>query len=143
MLQVEAVGGKTMPSGSMHKVVIHKAGGYERLRLETHPVPKLGYRQVLIRTEAVGVNYADICVRWGLYESARRFVGWPITPGFEYSGWVEEVGREVKYVKPGIRFLVLLYSTATPRTCVLRQIWYGLNLRLWTLKPPLVSWPST
>ena len=78
--QVEAGGGSAMPSGSMHKVVIHKAGDYEQLKLETHPVPKPGDREVLIRTEAVGVNYADICVRWGVYESARRFVGWPITP---------------------------------------------------------------
>jgi len=85
----------------MHRVVIHKAGGYEQLRLETHPVPKPGDRQVLIRTEAVGVNYADICVRWGVYESARRFVGWPITPGFEYAGRVEEVGCAVRHLKPG------------------------------------------
>jgi len=32
---------------------------------------------------AVGVNYADVCVRMGLYKSAKEFVGWPITPGFE------------------------------------------------------------
>jgi NADPH:quinone reductase-like Zn-dependent oxidoreductase len=102
----------------MHKVVIHKAGGYERLRLETHAVPKPGYRQVLIRTEAVGVNYADICVRLGLYESGRRFVGWPITPGFEYSGWVEEVGREVKYVKPGDPvFGVTLFNGYSTHVC--------------------------
>ncbi|MDF2688098.1 MAG: hypothetical protein K0Q80_1063, partial [Microvirga sp.] len=25
-----------MPSGSMQKVVIHNAGGYEQLKLETH-----------------------------------------------------------------------------------------------------------
>src|SRR5918998_6091987 len=90
-----------MPSESLHKVVIHKAGGYDQLKLEAHPVPKPGDRQVLIRTAAVGVNYADVCVRWGVYESARRFVGWPITPGFEYSGRVEEVGCEVTHVKPG------------------------------------------
>ena len=36
----------------------------------------------------MGVNYADICVRWGLYSSAKEFVGWPITPGFEFSGVV-------------------------------------------------------
>ena len=128
----------------MHKVVVHKAGGYERLRLEAHPVPKPGDRQALIRIEAAGVNYADICFRWGVYESARWFVGWPITPGFEYSGRVEDVGREVKHMKPGDPvFLVSLSSTATPRMCVLQQIWCGLSLRLWTLRPPLVSWPST
>jgi synaptic vesicle membrane protein VAT-1 len=52
-----------MASESMHKVVIHKAGGYEQLKLVTHPVPKPGDRQVLILTQAVDVNHADICVR--------------------------------------------------------------------------------
>lgn len=89
------------PSELMHKVVIHKPGGYERLTLETQTVPIPGDRQVLIRTEAAGVNYADVCVRWGVYESARRFVGWPITPGFEFAGRVAEVGREVRHLKPG------------------------------------------
>lgn len=28
----------------------------------------------------------DVCVRMGLYESAKKYVGWPITPGFEFSG---------------------------------------------------------
>jgi NADPH:quinone reductase-like Zn-dependent oxidoreductase len=102
----------------MRKVVIHKAGGYEQLKLERHPVPKPGEGQVLIRTEAVGVNYADICVRWGVYESARRFVGWPITPGFEYSGWVEDVGREVKHVKPGDPvFGVTLFNGYSTHVC--------------------------
>src|SRR3954447_18331279 len=90
-----------MPSELMHKVTVHKAGGYEQLKLEAHPVPKPGHQQVLIRTQAVGVNYADICVRRGVYESARQLVGWPITPGFEYSGYVQEVGRDVKHLKPG------------------------------------------
>ncbi len=31
---------------------------------------------------AIGVNYADCVIRMGLYESARQYVGWPITPGF-------------------------------------------------------------
>ena len=53
----------------MRKVVVHKAGGFEQLKLETHPVPKPNYDQVLIRTQAVGVNYADICVRWGVYDT--------------------------------------------------------------------------
>ncbi|WP_150117760.1 synaptic vesicle VAT-1 family membrane protein [Microvirga vignae] len=103
----------------MHKVVIHKAGGYEQLKLETHPMPKPGDRQVLIRTHSVGVNYADICVRLGVYESARRFVGWPITPGFEYSGWVEEVGRAVRHLKPGDPvFGVTFFNGYSTHVCV-------------------------
>ena len=39
---------------------------------------------VIVETEAFGVNYADVCIRWGLYESAKQYVGWPITPGSIY-----------------------------------------------------------
>jgi NADPH:quinone reductase-like Zn-dependent oxidoreductase len=103
----------------MRKVVIHRAGGYEQLKLETHPMPKPGNRQILIRTEAVGVNYADICVRWGVYESARWFVGWPITPGFEYAGCVQKVSREVKHLKPGDSvFGVTLFNGYSTHVCV-------------------------
>jgi synaptic vesicle membrane protein VAT-1 len=70
----------------MRKIVIHKAGGYEQLKLEEHPdlLPAPGERLVEVR--AAGVNYADVCVRWGVYSSAKEYVGWPITPGFEFAG---------------------------------------------------------
>ena len=42
-----------------------------------------------------GVNYADCVVRMGLYKSAKEFVGWPITPGFEVCGTVAAVGDGV------------------------------------------------
>lgn len=40
-----------------------------------------------------GVNYADVCIRWGLYSSANKFATWPIVPGFEFSGVVARVGE--------------------------------------------------
>jgi NADPH:quinone reductase-like Zn-dependent oxidoreductase len=76
----------------MQKIVIHRPGGYERLVLESHPTPAVGAGEVLVRTHASGVNYADCAVRWGIYESAKELVGWPITPGFEFAGVVEAVG---------------------------------------------------
>jgi NADPH:quinone reductase-like Zn-dependent oxidoreductase len=107
-----------MPPPVMHRVVIRKPGGYERLDLETRVAPQPADRQVLIRTEAVGVNYADICVRWGVYESARRFVGWPITPGFEYSGRVDAVGREVTHLRVGDPvFGVTLFDGYSTHVC--------------------------
>lgn len=30
---------------------------------------------VLVETDFFSINYADVCIRWGLYESALRFVG--------------------------------------------------------------------
>ncbi len=83
------------------KVVIHSAGSYDKLRLEQEPIPELEADEVLIEVEAVGVNYADTIVRMGLYESAKEYVGWPITPGFEVAGRVLEVGPEVDDVEVG------------------------------------------
>lgn len=79
----------------MKKVVVHKAGGHERLRIEEGPVPRPGPTEVVIETRAIGVNFADVVVRMGLYESAKEYVGWPITPGFECSGVVSAVGGDV------------------------------------------------
>jgi NADPH:quinone reductase-like Zn-dependent oxidoreductase len=71
------------------KVVIDKAGSYDRLRLRQFPDPVASGTEVLVKNSAVGVNFADCIVRMGLYSSATEYVGWPITPGFEFAGVVE------------------------------------------------------
>lgn len=55
---------------------------------------------VLVKINYFSINYADICIRWGLYESALRYVGWPIVPGFDFSGVVEEAGSDSNF-QPG------------------------------------------
>jgi len=85
----------------MKKIVIEKAGSYEQLKLREFPDPKPGKGEVLIETRAIGVNFADCCVRMGVYSSAKEFIGWPITPGFEVSGVVKAVGEGVTQFKPG------------------------------------------
>lgn len=79
----------------MRKVVIHRKGGYEQLQLETGPDPQPAPGEIAVRVEAIGVNYADCCVRMGLYSSAAKYVGWPITPGFEVAGTVAALGEGV------------------------------------------------
>ena len=79
----------------MRKIAIHKAGGYERLTLEEHSDPVAGSGEVLVEVEAIGVNFADCIVRMGLYESAKEYVGWPITPGFEVAGRNAATGEKV------------------------------------------------
>ena len=44
---------------------------------------------VVVRVEAFSVNFADCCIRWGLYGSANQYVGYPICPGFDIAGVVE------------------------------------------------------
>lgn len=85
----------------MRRVVVHRPGGYERLVIEDADDPEPGPGEVVVRTAAIGVNYADCIVRMGLYSSAKRYVGWPITPGFEAAGEVAAVGAGVQGIAPG------------------------------------------
>ena len=77
----------------MRSVVVHRPGGYDRLCIESRPDPLPGPGEVRVRVQAIGVNYADCIVRMGLYESAKKLVGWPITPGFEVAGVVDGMGE--------------------------------------------------
>jgi synaptic vesicle membrane protein VAT-1 len=83
----------------LRKVVIHRAGSFDQLTIESAPGLQAGPGEVIIDVEVSGVNYADVIVRMGLYSSAKEFVGWPITPGFEVAGKVREVGEGVTHVK--------------------------------------------
>jgi NADPH:quinone reductase-like Zn-dependent oxidoreductase len=85
----------------MRKIVIHRPGSFRRLKIESFPAQKPNDNEVLIRTKAIGVNYADCVIRMGLYASAKEYVGWPITPGFEFSGAVEEHGKDVTDIAVG------------------------------------------
>jgi NADPH:quinone reductase-like Zn-dependent oxidoreductase len=84
------------------KIVIQKAGGYDQLQIITGPDLKIeNPNDVLIQVKYSGVNYADCLVRLGVYASAKEYVGWPITPGFEVSGTVLAVGSQVTKFKAG------------------------------------------
>jgi NADPH:quinone reductase-like Zn-dependent oxidoreductase len=85
------------------RVTIRQAGSYDRLELETLPALVPGPGEVVVDVEATGVNYADCIVRMGLYASAKEFVGWPITPGFEVAGTVTAVGEGVSEHQVGDR----------------------------------------
>src|SRR5688572_13116892 len=91
------------PPTTCRRVTIKRAGSYDRLELETIPGLVPGKGQVIIDVKATGVNYADCIVRMGLYSSAKEFVGWPITPGFEVAGLVQAVGEGVTDLAIGDR----------------------------------------
>jgi NADPH:quinone reductase-like Zn-dependent oxidoreductase len=82
-------------------IVIEKPGGYRQLKIKASPMPVPGSSEVLIAVSAAGVNFADIFIRLGLYKSAKEFVGWPITPGFEFSGIVVESGSDASGFQKG------------------------------------------
>ncbi|CAE8595568.1 unnamed protein product [Polarella glacialis] len=76
---------------------------------------------VVVGNKAFSVNYADICVRWGLYESALRYVGWPIVPGFDIAGEVEAAGAESGFSKGDRVFGCTLFGGYASRVVVPRR----------------------
>jgi NADPH:quinone reductase-like Zn-dependent oxidoreductase len=116
------------------KIEISRPGGYDRLQVKEVPLPEPKAREVLVETRAIGVNFADVVVRMGLYSSAREYVGWPITPGFEYAGVVTEVGPEVTRVRPGDHVVgVTRFGAYASHVCVDESLVFplpeGLPLR--------------
>jgi NADPH:quinone reductase-like Zn-dependent oxidoreductase len=106
----------------MKKIVIHKPGGYKRLQLEQHPDAHPASDEVMIDVAACGINYADCVTRMGLYASARHYVGYPITPGFEVSGTVRECGSAVTGLTPGTAVIaVTRFNGYTTQLVVNRQ----------------------
>ncbi len=82
--------------------MLRRTGGPHVLELTdvADPVPEAG--EVVVRVEAIGVNYAEVLSRKGLY-------GWaparPYVPGMEAVGIVDEVGSGVDPDRLGARVL--------------------------------------
>jgi NADPH2:quinone reductase len=80
----------------MNAIQIQTAGGPEVLQLAELPIPVPGPGQVLIRIEAVGVNFIEIYFRKGQYKATM-----PLVPGSEAAGTIEELGSGVTGFKTG------------------------------------------
>lgn len=82
----------------MRAVQFARTGGPEVLELAEVETPSPAAGQVLIRHEAIGINFIDTYHRSGLYP-----VKLPLTPGGEAAGVVEAVGESVTRLKAGDR----------------------------------------
>lgn len=82
----------------MRAIQLHEAGGPEVLKLEEVARPTPGPGQILIRHEAIGINYVETYLRSGLYP-----MKFPSGLGGEAAGVVEAVGEGVTRFKAGDR----------------------------------------
>ncbi|MBM3293691.1 MAG: zinc-binding dehydrogenase [Candidatus Aminicenantes bacterium] len=62
------------------------------------PVPRPGKGQVLIRVRRIGVCGSDVHVLHGKHP----FTSYPVVQGHEFSGLIEDVGRDVARLRPGM-----------------------------------------
>lgn len=82
----------------MHAIQVKQTGGPEALQYVEVEKPKPKRDEVLVRLEAIGVNFIDVYHRSGLYK-----LPLPLTPGSEGAGVVDEVGEGVREWKKGDR----------------------------------------
>jgi len=96
MIRLPRRGLRVHSGRDMKAIQFHETGGPEVLQLAELPIPEPGPGQVLIRLEAIGVNFIEIYFRKGVYKSSM-----PMVPGSEAAGTVEELGPGVTGFKAG------------------------------------------
>ncbi|MEY4670647.1 MAG: Quinone oxidoreductase 1 [Pseudomonadota bacterium] len=77
---------------------IAATGGPNVIQWQTVDLPAPAPGEVLLRHEAIGLNFIDTYLRTGLYPAKL-----PTGLGFEAAGVVEAVGAGVEHLKPGMR----------------------------------------
>lgn len=82
----------------MKAIRVHEVGGPDVLQYEEIPLPSPGPGQVVVKVEAIGLNFIDCYVRSGLYKTAL-----PFTPGMEAAGTVTATAPGVTEVRTGDR----------------------------------------
>ncbi len=85
----------------MKAIVVSQPSQFE---LTTLPTPDCGPDQVVIRTNSCGVCGTDLEILRGSLPPG--FIRFPVVPGHEWTGTVEEVGKNVKNLKAGDRVSV-------------------------------------
>jgi NADPH2:quinone reductase len=84
-------------------IQISRTGGTDVLDLVEIPTPSPGAGEVLVKAEAIGVNYFDTMIRSGRYRWMPKL---PFVLGNEMSGVIAAAGAGVRALKVGQRVLV-------------------------------------
>ncbi|HEU4361551.1 MAG TPA: quinone oxidoreductase [Mycobacterium sp.] len=96
----------------MHAVAVAETGGPEVLAYVDKPQPSPGAGEVVIRAEAIGVNYLDTYFRSGIYPAELPFV-----LGNEVAGTVSDVGAGVTALRVGDRVATAAATGAYAEYC--------------------------
>ncbi len=91
----------------MKAIRVHELGGAENLTVEEIEKPTPKADEVLIKTAAAGINYADTMMRAGNYLTKPDL---PFTLGYEAAGTIEKLGENVTNLKVGQRVLATTSS---------------------------------
>ncbi len=86
----------------MKAAFVTKYGGPEVLEIRETAIPRPQPDQILVKVRAIGLNFADVMGRFGVYPGTPQP---PFILGLEFSGDVVEVGSAVTLFKGGERVM--------------------------------------
>ena len=89
---------------TMKAIVCEEFGPLDKLVYREVDDPRVKDHTVVIRPQAIGINYPDGLLVQGLYQVKPPT---PFVPGMEVAGIVESVGQAVEQFKPGDRVAAL------------------------------------
>ncbi|HXW08628.1 MAG TPA: medium chain dehydrogenase/reductase family protein [Vicinamibacterales bacterium] len=84
--------------------MIPRYGSPDVFEIRAAPVPAPGSGEIRLRVRAIGVNFADILARQGLYPDAPRP---PVVVGYEVAGHIDALGPGVTGLSTGDRVVAL------------------------------------
>lgn len=87
----------------MKAVFVTRYGPPEVLEIREIPLPVPSAGEVLVRVKTIGLNFAEVFGRLGVYPGVLKP---PFVPGIECSGFIEAVGSGVKGFRKGDRVMV-------------------------------------
>lgn len=88
----------------MKKVIYPKIGGTDSIQIVEEKLDLPKENQVKVRVHRAGINFADLMMRQGLYGSNPDF---PFTPGYEASGEIIDLGKEITNLQLGQRVIAM------------------------------------
>jgi NADPH2:quinone reductase len=96
----------------MHAIEVAETGGPEVLQYVEKPQPSPGPGELLIKAEAIGVNFMDTYFRSGLYPREVPFI-----LGMEVCGTIEALGEDVDALRVGDRVVTANANGAYAEYC--------------------------
>ncbi|GAA2375728.1 NADP-dependent oxidoreductase [Streptomyces cuspidosporus] len=121
----------------MKAMALRRYGGPEDLEWTDLPDPKVAPGEVLVRVKAAGVNPVD----WKLAEGRLDAVmetGFPLIPGWDVAGVVEQVGFDVTEFAPGDEVFGYIRKDSAQFGAYAELV--SAHVRLLAPKPAVLTW---
>jgi NADPH:quinone reductase-like Zn-dependent oxidoreductase len=123
----------------MKAVLYRRYGGPEVLEYTDVPDPKLSQNSVLVRVRAAALNPADHKLQAGLGES-HTDAWFPVIPGWDVAGVVEQVGAGVSEFAPGAEVIGYIRQEILHHGAYAELV--SAPVETLARKPRSASWPE-